>query len=413
MLPAKCALFSVCALNGKRLFCSFLRTLSRRLRLAFKSLLRLPIYVIFLYSRLSWNFAWLSKALRGSTLTPSSPNHHLVISGGFWFRENPCNPFSSYYFELYERSLITSTLLASNGSQACISSYSLESGWLLKTWSGLVVLGRDQSVCLQTSSGTGARFDVSPRHLLLSDCFVALQRNDHNYAHFLCEVACSLIAFRDFIVDLPTLAISQEFGVPILRLLGFPNQIRLVPNVSLVRVANVELFAMLPGGYVNPLLLAELRNTVVTSRLRSSDIPDSQDEVIFLDRLSSDTRQLTNSVDVIRLVRGRFPDLKVIRPGALSFDQQVASLVNAKIVISAQGAHAANLLWAHRLEHYIELTANGDGYVAAMATALGASVHQCIGSALCGPVPSYDYGKLLFSDHQASLDDLNFILRSI
>jgi capsular polysaccharide biosynthesis protein len=105
--------------------------------------------------------------------------------------------------------------------------------------------------------------------------------------------------------------------------------------------------------------------------------------------------------------------LDVIFPGELPLEQQIRRLADARIVVASQGAHAANILWAEGLEHYIEITANGDDYVAAMARALGAEVHFCFGAPVCQSDRELPYAELQFADFRIDPGILEPVLRSL
>lgn len=84
-----------------------------------------------------------------------------------------------------------------------------------------------------------------------------------------------------------------------------------------------------------------------------------------------------------------------------------------RIIIAPQGAHAANLLWAPKLEHYIEITGNGDGYVAAMATTLGCNVHQVISRLTLDNPDSPSANDILYADHVVDLESVSSLLHQL
>lgn len=374
---------------------------------------RLPIVALLTLTRLRWWLADRIRAVRGRAPSYTPPRHMRLVDGGHWFC-HPCNPFVTGYFTPPERRRLSDQLQQSNGREALLSSHEISRGWLLKTWSGLVVLASDRSACEQTSCGSGDRLAVSPYPKCLSDAFVAAQRNDTNYAHFLCEIACSLLAFEDYVHMMPRLAITADFGADILRMAGFQIPIVKMPSHALIRVRNIEVFSMFPSGFMHAGLLQELRRRV-TQAISDTTAGRSEEaaEIVFLNRSGRDHRQLVNVREVIALLRQRFPALKILVPGECSFLEQVRSMARARVVIAPQGAHAANLLWAPHLEQFIEISANGDGYVAAMATTLGATLRRCEGRTTLGPSSSLSPNQLLFANHIADLDSLSRILQEI
>jgi capsular polysaccharide biosynthesis protein len=290
-----------------------------------------------------------------------------------------------------------------------ITSYAIERGWLFNTWSGLIALCANRIAAQEVSSGCGDRMAVGSRIYSIGESFIALQRNQANYAHFLVEVATSLVAFESRLASFPRLTIGSRFGREILHRSGFRQEIDIAPPQSLLRVREVEVMRMLPSGFLHPDLLHE-----VSSRVRDSLPKGSYGaEVVLLIRSPRDSRQLVNWREVAARIATYFPDLDVVVPGELSLEEQVYRLSNARIVVAAQGAHAINIIWAKCLESYIEITANGDGYVAAVARILGARVEQCFGTPVIAQSNELPYSKLQFADFQVDLGSLEALIRSI
>jgi capsular polysaccharide biosynthesis protein len=135
--------------------------------------------------------------------------------------------------------------------------------------------------------------------------------------------------------------------------------------------------------------------------------------VVLLIRSPRDSRQLVNWREVAACITAHFPALDVVIPGELPLEEQIRRLAAARIVVAAQGAHAANILWAERLEHYIEITANGDGYVAAVARALGARVQTCFGVPVRASPEHLPYRELQFADFRVDPQRLESVLRCL
>jgi capsular polysaccharide biosynthesis protein len=166
---------------------------------------------------------------------------------------------------------------------------------------------------------------------------------------------------------------------------------------------------LLPSGFLQPELLQELAR-----RVRASLGPGGRGaEVVLLLRSPRDSRQLVNWPEVAASLASRFPGLDVVFPGDLPLEEQIRRLADARIVVASQGAHAVNILWAERLEHYIEITANGDGYVAALARALGAEVHRCFGAPVCRTDRELPYAELQFADFRIDPGSLESVLRRL
>jgi capsular polysaccharide biosynthesis protein len=337
------------------------------------------------------------------------PRHSVLVRDGHWWQHDPSNPATSFYFSTPEGRTLFTSLVGSGGSEARISSWAIDSGWLLNSWCGLVALCGNRTVAEEVSSGCGERLAVGPRIHRISDGFIALQRNQANYAHFLVEVATSLVAFESRVAAFPRLTIGSRFGREILQRAGFRQEITIAPPQSLLRVRQVEVLRMLPSGFLQPALLHEL-----ALRVRASLPPGSPGaEVVLLIRSPRDTRQLVNWREVAACLTAHFPALDVVIPGELPLEEQIRRLAAARIVVAAQGAHAANILWAERLEHYIEITANGDGYVAAVARALGARVHTCFGVPVRASPEHLPYRELQFADFRVDPQRLESVLRCL
>jgi hypothetical protein len=75
------------------------------------------------------------------------------------------------------------------------------------------------------------------------------------------------------------------------------------------------------------------------------------------------------------------------------------------IVIAPHGAHAANILWSNRLEHFVEIGAREDRSTFAMARLLGAETHHCISQ----PMTPGDH----WSDHTCELEALKKMLSAL
>jgi capsular polysaccharide biosynthesis protein len=356
-----------------------------------------------------WRLQEWAVARRWLPAASSLPSHSVLVRDGHWWQHDPTNPATSFYFTAPEGWMLFDSLVRSRGEEARICSYAIDRGWLLNTWSGLITLCADRSAAQEVSSGCGDRMAVGPRIHRIEDSFVALQRNQNNFAHFLVEVGSSLLAFEGRLAAFPRLTIGSRFGREILRRAGFRQEIAIAPPHSLLRVRRVEVMRLLPSGFLQPDLLHEL-----AGRLRHSLGPVAPgQEVVLLLRSPDDCRRLVNWQDLVGRLSSRFPGLDVVFPGELPLAEQIRRLASARIVLASQGAHAVNLLWAERLEHYIEITANGDGYVEAVARALGARVHRFFGAPVSRPASELPYAELQFADFRFDPALLEPLLREL
>lgn len=372
-------------------------------------LAHLPAEVLVRTTHLRWKLAEWAERNGWIPTSDCTASHSLLLQNGRWWQHDPSNPSTSFYFSASEGQALFNSLVRSHGTEALLSSYAIESGWLLNTWSGLITLSNNRQAAREVSCGCGDRLAVGPRIRGIRESFIALQRNQTNYAHFLVEVAPSLIAFERVIQNAPNLTIGAGFGREILRRAGFKLKINCAAPPSLLRVSHVEVMRMLPSGYIQPNLLRELVN-----RVNDSVRPEQNgSEVVFLIRSPRDNRQLQNWREAANSISEIYPDLDIVIPGDISFAEQVRRLSRARIVVAAQGAHAINLLWATRLEHYLEITANGDRYVAAVAEALGVHVHFCYGKPLASAGEALPYSQLQFADFSIDTDVLAAAVRSL
>jgi len=235
----------------------------------------------------------------------------------------------------------------------------------------------------------------------LRNTTVAIQRNSNHYWHFVTEVLPSLIAWERHLHNTDSIAITgSDFAVPLLRLAGFNRRLLTVRQPSAIRVMNVNLLKLLPSGYLNPTLLFELSSRIVSAAKSDRSRP----EVVFLSRTRNDSRALLNVGEVVEIIRRRFRKLEIVCPGGLSVEDQVCSLLNARIVIAPHGSQATNMLWSRSLEHYIEIVPDGndDQSYATLASVMGGQVHYCPSKSV-NPQDHY-------SNHDCDLEKLRGIL---
>lgn len=370
---------------------------------------QLPAIYLVRVTNLIWALREFGEQLKLYKPRETQASFGMVIEKGYWWQHDPLNPTTSFYFTPPEGKKLYDSLVDSRGSQAFISSYAITKGWMLNTWSGLITLCSDRTAAQETSSGCGDRMAVGWRIHQFRESFIALQRNQNNYAHFLVEIATSLLAFESHIASFDSLVIGSGFGQAILRLAGFRQKICIAPPQSLCRISNVEVMRMLPSGFLQTGLLHELAH-----RVRESLKPyDLGAEVVLLLRSPKDRRQLVNWHEAADLLSSIYPEMDIVIPGELPLSEQIRRLSRARIVVATQGAHAINILWCEQLEHYIELTANGDGYVAAVARALGANVQVCFGRPNHLPEHPMSYSELQFANYVVDTKDLESTIQSL
>jgi len=327
----------------------------------------------------------------------------VAVRGGTWVYPPEKLPYSTEephpYFTAPEGGQLAESLRNSSGQDALLQSFHMKSGWLLSTWAGLVVKSGDALTNQEISSGSGPRLYFQLPVPTLRNAVVAMQRNTSNYYHFIAEVMPSLMSWQNHLHDTDTIAVTENsFARDILRLAGFRQQVCLLPQPAAIRAIDVRLLRLLPVGYFNPALLRELSARVVCSAKANR----SGREVLFLTRASRDRRNLLNEREAVEVVRRKFPNVDFMTPGALPVADQVRRCDNARIVFATHGAHAVNLLWSNRLEHFVELGVEDNPFSIAMARVLGVETQRCPSQ----PVTSTDR----WSDHTCDIESLKRIV---
>jgi len=336
----------------------------------------------------------------------SSASESVVVSGGTWVYSPEQLPYATEkahpYFTAPEGQTLSESLRNSAGREAKLISFHMESGWLITTWGGLVVMSGNERMDRELSSGKGQRLFFQFPAPTLRDTVVALQRNSSNYFHFVTEVMPSLMAWEKNLHDSDPIAVAAApFASSLLRLAGFKQPVSLLHQPASIRASNVNLLRLLPVGYFNLALLRELSRRVV----HSVNPGTPSQEIVFLSRARKDRRILTNEGEALEIIRRRFPSVDLVVPGEMSVEDQVRRCHSARIIFATHGAHATNLLWSDRLEHFVELGAKKDRTSIAMAGLLGAHTQHC----LSHPITPGEH----WSDHTCELDALKNIVAAL
>ncbi len=366
---------------------------------------------ILLRVRFPASLGWLERHLSAwipSNSGAASGHASIHVTGGTWWypAHTLAHPTldAHPYFADGGMGILARSLRASGGRDATLSSVRLPSAWLLSSSTGLRVLSGNDQLDRDMSCGSQANRLARVSALHLRGAHIALQRNGANFHHFVAELLPSLIAWEDAIPHDAALAVpASAFAHPLIRMIELPQDVVLVPPSAVVRGHDVTVHRLLPVGYLNRALLTEVAERVRRAAGVGSSRPGS--DVIYLTRGPAETRALTNDADALRIIRDCFPSVDVIVPGSLPIEEQVRRLAHVRVLIAPHGAHATNILWSQRLEHYVDISPLGDKHFVSLAQVLGAQAHM-VPSQLANPADWY-------SSHTCDLDALRAVLASL
>ena len=337
----------------------------------------------------------------------------LVTDGIWWYPQHllPCPENNSHpYFRPGDGVALAKSLKESGGISALLSAFHLPIAVLNISYRGCGLISSDDCANRELSCGTYSVFH-SRRILQVSDAIIGMQRNGNNYYHFIQEILPSLIAWEGRIPALYSkekLAVfsSSRFAAALLRLAGFNNAI-IVERPSLIFAQNTTFIRLLPAGYFQKGLHKEVADRIITSAKQYLNWQEKGAEVIFVSRPKTETRRLVNEVEVIQVIQDRFSSaVEVIYPGILTVEEQVCRMINARIVIATHGAQTTNILWATRMEHFIEISTFWPTEFGALAdTVIGSSIHHIQSHAI---QPGNHY-----SDHKCDVESLKLLLKRL
>lgn len=339
----------------------------------------------------------------------SDANHGMLysvlVTDGIWWYPKDHLPYPDtlshpYFRTPSEAPTLTTSLVKSGGRDALLTAAHFRVALLRTSWAGLRISSVDNEADRELSSGTAS----FPRSIVrIHDACVALQRNDTNYGHFITEILPSLVAWESSSLMPRRLVVAKSaFGEPLLRLIGFKGVVTQLASPCMALATDVTVLRLLPAGMYHPVLLREVARRAHAGA--AAHHTPSQ-KVVFLTRSASATRRLTNEPQVIRAIRGVFPDIDVFYPGDATVLEQVARMTNAQVVISTFGAQAMNMVWATKMKQFVEITFydKRQRCFAALAQALGASAHT---------VPSRARrAKDHYSDHECDIHLLTSTLQ--
>ena len=146
---------------------------------------------------------------------------------------------------------------------------------------------------------------------------------------------------------------GSKFLYELIDLLNLNTKIQEVPVNSRFYLDNFDilghfLFRIYPIG-----LIQQIREIVLRSQL---DIA-SNDSVVFMGRGDNERnrRNLSNEADVVGLLNSKFRNLEILRPALSTLTTTINKVKSAKIIVGQTGGALANLIWAEKLEHFVEL----------------------------------------------------------
>jgi capsular polysaccharide biosynthesis protein len=285
-----------------------------------------------------------------------------ISNGNWWHSEESLKDFTHSYFP---RNIAYQDDLGFKWNSCRFSGGRTVELPVLKLHVGAMFFQPQATIYLGLANGNDVntgRFQFEKRQSIsylrnykyVANSSIALQRNSQNFHHFLVETLPSLLAYKSsgyaFKQDL-WVGESQSSAFLIAKL-GINSRVRVMKPFSLSLIHESDILSLLPAGHLNADLLREVVDRVIG--------PASQFEtngsVIWLGRSDRDVRQLSNEKEVIETIRRKFPKLQVIIPGDLAIEDQVTVLSKARIIFSPHGAQATNLIWAKKLESFIEIS---------------------------------------------------------
>jgi len=294
----------------------------------------------------------------GSTLNDLP--HPITVESGTWWYGQKHLPWSgknlhTYFSASRDGEMLRQSLVKSGGSCAFLTSAHFCAAILQISEAGLRIISGDRASDRELSSGAWL---APSSQALVRNGFVVIQRNSKNYYHFITEILPSIVAWEASLPDCCTLITAQaSFVEPLLKLIGFRGNVIQLKSPSIALAKNVNIIRLLPAGFYHWELLREIVHRAHSNAANSS-IPARS--AILLLRAAHETRRLGNEADAIKIIMNSFPDVDIFYPGNSSIDEQVARMVNARIVIATHGAHATNMVWATMMEHFIEISYFGD-----------------------------------------------------
>ena len=190
-----------------------------------------------------------------------------------------------------------------------------------------------------------------------SNVAVCLQGGGYNLHHFLFEILPSIFLYEDRLKRRDKILLGatngSKFLYELIDLLNLNTKIQEVPVNSRFYLDNFDilghfLFRIYPIG-----LIQQIREIVLRSQL---DIA-SNDSVVFMGRGDNERnrRNLSNEADVVGLLNSKFRNLEILRPALSTLTTTINKVKSAKIIVGQTGGALANLIWAEKLEHFVEL----------------------------------------------------------
>jgi capsular polysaccharide biosynthesis protein len=244
-----------------------------------------------------------------------------------------------------------------------------------------------------------------------SEAVSLLNASQYNYFHMMAQSLPHLCVMDDALPREVPLVLGahhsggHSFVTDALQLL-YPHRRFVLLNVG--EAITVEELTSIPPLTTN-ILLPDGLKLLRTRILRALDPEIDPVEAVYLRRGDGerDRRRTLNDAEIVEALRYRWPGIRVITPGRLSFREQIQAVRGAKFVIGAHGAQLTNLLWADQDATVIEIAPrnlNVASVFRGLANATDVTYHcaQSFGSS------GHDWA---FADQVVDINSLNAIVR--
>lgn len=336
---------------------------------------------------------------------------HLKVTGGTWSYKINNGDFTEHtYFSPGVAKSLKRSIVLSDGKEITLISKEFNYSLIRVHWSGRRIYSFNNEIDMEYSIGKieYSRDEEKKFHIYnIKNSYLFAQRNSTNYYHFIIEILSSLIIWQEKLKpDHVLIMCDTSFTVEAVRLCGFSNPIKLIPANSLLLLNKTTITNLLPAGYLNLNLIKEIQSRFIKNTSSQKLLPKVRPTIVFLGRLASEGRLLNNEKEVYKIIKKYFSDIMIVYPGELQLAEQVCILSEAKVIISIHGAQATNILWAPKLEIYIEISCFLENLdFINLANLLGIVSHR-VESTLLDK-------KNLWSNHECNLYELETVIKNL
>jgi len=190
-----------------------------------------------------------------------------------------------------------------------------------------------------------------------NDVVLCTSIGSYNIHVFIFEILPAIWLFRDLLQNKTIVIGGQEnsfFMKEIFEMLDLDINLVIVPVQSKINATNSSILGWFPGRIYPIQIIKEIRKYVSNKFLNNKE---NLNKVTYLGRgdLERDRRKIVNEIEFIHILENSFGNINIIRPGLIPLAQTVKTLISTSIIIGPTGGALANLIWAPKLEKFIEL----------------------------------------------------------